>query len=336
MVEHKAGGGVEDAGRLAGEGAAVAGDQPELRLPAGPRLQALGGAALAQQVGQGVEIDRVLQEHRPVGGDREIVQEGEAIEAVAALAQQGAAGRIELHKPHRAARPAVHAKRDHPLGAVVAGIEAGVGAEGLTRLEGPAQQGEAAGFEGFGIEGVGGAGLPEGQELIAQAHHVRVGDVLEPQVECVGQRAAGLLGAEHAPAHEASGLLLRQPTLGAHEAVAQLGGAAAIEAHGADHAVAIEGVVHPAAAALQPAGAVAVKGAAQLRRDRAAGGRQGHVVELDADVAEGAGPVGAVVAAGGGGGCWGGGGWGRSGGHQRRLGGRPRSEAMPPSSRNGV
>ena len=86
MVEHEALGGRHDPWRLAGIGARVARDQPELGLATGLGGQALGGALLAEQEGQRVKGDRVLQEHRPVGGDREVVQEGEAAKAIGALA----------------------------------------------------------------------------------------------------------------------------------------------------------------------------------------------------------------------------------------------------------
>jgi hypothetical protein len=196
---------------------------------------------------------------------------------------------------------------------VVAGIEAGMGTEGLARLEQPIQTREPAGFERVGIECVGFCRLPQGQQLIAEAHHMGVGDVLEPQVESIGHGAAGLLSAEHTAIQETIRLLLRQPALRAHKAVAQLG-AAAGKAQGGDHAVAIKGVMHPVAAALQPTRTVAIERALQLRRDGAADGCDRHPIQLHAHIAEGAGPVGAVVASGG----LGGGRRGPSGGHGDR------------------
>ena len=161
--------------------------------------------------------------------------------------------------------------------------------------------------------------LPEGQQLIAQAHHMGVGDVLEAQVEGIGQSAAGLLGAEHAAVEELVGHFLGLPALGAHEAIAQLR-LTARKAKGGDHAVAIKGVMHPLAATLQPAGAIAVERARQLRRNGTASRRELHPIELHAHVAERTGPVSAVV--------------GR--GSSRSSGHRGSGRREPRSSRNGV
>ena len=86
------------------------------------------------------------------------MQKGEAVKAVAAFAEQLAGlGAIsgELHQADRAAWAAFDAEADHAGGAVVTGIKAGVGTEGLTGLENPIQQTDAPGFEAVGIEGVG-------------------------------------------------------------------------------------------------------------------------------------------------------------------------------------
>ena len=181
---------------------------------------------------------------------------------------------------------------------MVARIEAGMGAEGFAGLEHAIQQGDAFGVEGLGIEGVGGTGLPQGQQLIAELHHMGVGDVLEPHIEGVGEQAAGFLGAEHAAIERLAGLLLGQPALGTHKAVGEVQ-PASFEAQGGDHAVAIKGVVHPVAATLQPTGTVAVEGAVEISRDGAFAGLQRNVAQFLAHVAEAAGPVGAVVAEGG-------------------------------------
>ena len=297
VVEDKAFRGLDQAGFLAGKGATGPGHQPELALLAGLGTEALGRPLLAEHEAEGVEGHGVLEEHRPVGGDGEIVQEGEALEAVGVVGQELAglvAAGGELHQPHRAGGAGLDAEGHQPGLAVVAGIEAGVGAEGLIGLEHAIEQGDALGFEGVGIEGVGGAGLPEGQELVTQAHHLGVGDVFEAQVEGVGDRAAGLLGAEDAAIQHLVGLLFRQPTLRAHETVAELE-RAGIKAQGGNHAVAIKGVVHPVAAPLEPARAIAIEGARQLAGDRAPGGDQRHGAELHAHIAESTGPIGPVV-----------------------------------------
>ena len=107
--------------------------------------------------------------------------------------------------------------------------------------------------------------LPKGQQLITQAHHIGVGDVFQPQVEGIGQAAARLLAAEHTAVQDLPGLLLRLPTLRAHEAVAQPH-ASVLEAHGGDHAVTIEGVMDAMSVPLEAPGTVAIEGARQLRR----------------------------------------------------------------------
>ena len=233
-------------------GATVPGHQPEAGLAAGLGAQALGRSLEPQGKGQGVEGDGVLQKDRPIGGNGEVVQKGEAVKAVAAFAEQlaglGAIGG-ELHQADGAARAALDAEADHAGGAVVTGIKAGVGTEGLTGLENPVQQTDAPGFETVGIEGVGRTGLPKRQKVVAKAHHMGVGDVFEPQVKGVGQGAAGLLGAENAAVEITTGLFLRLPALGAHETVAEAQ-TTALEAQGGDHAVAIKGVVDPMAGAL--------------------------------------------------------------------------------------
>ena len=130
---------------------------------------------MAQQIGQGVEGDGVLQEHRPVGGDGEVVQESKASKAVAPFTQQltgtdpppGIINRGEFHQPDAAAGPGFHPEVDHAGGAMVAGVKAGVGTEGLAGFEHPIEQAQPAGFEAVGVEGVGGTGLPKGQQLIA-------------------------------------------------------------------------------------------------------------------------------------------------------------------------
>ena len=68
-------------------GTGIARHQPEHGLPARLRGQALRRPLLAHHKGQGVKRDSVLQEHRPVGGDREIVQKGKTVEAVATVVQ---------------------------------------------------------------------------------------------------------------------------------------------------------------------------------------------------------------------------------------------------------
>ena len=123
-----------------------------------------------------------------------------------------------------------------------------------------------------------------------------------------------------------AGLLLGLPAFGAHEAVGE-GHAAFAEAQGGDHAVAIEGMVHPGATALQSPRPIAIEGAAQLGGNGPAHGSHRHLGELLAHVAEGTGPVVAVE--------------GGTGGSRLALttggNGHGRGKAlMPPSSRKGV
>ena len=297
VVEDKAFWGLDQAGFLAGEGATGPRHQPELALLTGLGTKALGRPLLAEHEAEGIEGHGVLQEHRPVGGDGEIVQKGEALEAVGVVGQKLAglvAAGGELHQPHLAGGAGLDTEAHQPGFAVVAGIESRVGTEGLVGLEHAIEQGDAFGFEGVGIEGMGGAGFPEGQELVAQPHHLGVGDVFEAKVEGVGDRAAGLLGAEDAAIQDLVRLLFGQPTLRAHEAIAELE-RSGVKAQGGNHAVAIKGMVHPMAAALEPARAIAIEGARQLAGDRAAASEQGHGRELHAHIAEGTRPISPVV-----------------------------------------
>ena len=243
------------------------------------------------------------------------MQEGKALEVVLAIGQQRALTG-KLHQPDRAARAGLHSEGDHAGLAVMAGIETRVGTEGFAFFQQAIQAAEAAGFEGVGIQGVGLGGLPQSQQLITETHHVGVGDVFEAQIERVRSDPPGLLGAKHTAIEKLAGLLLGLPTLGAHETVAQQG-LTAFKTQSSDHPVAIERVVHPMAAALEAAWAVAVQGASQLSWDRAARSRELDAIELHTHVAEGAGPIGAVVAN------------GRSDGHGRQTG-------LSPSSRNGL
>ena len=138
VVEHKALGGRDLQRLAAGLGATLTGNQPELARLARLGAQALGRSLLAQHKAGGVEGHGVLQEHRPVGGDGEVVQEGEALETVGAIGQQLAglgplAG--ELHQADRAAGASLHAEGDHAGLTVMTGVEAGMGTEGLAGLE---------------------------------------------------------------------------------------------------------------------------------------------------------------------------------------------------------
>ena len=162
VMEDKALRCVDHLGALAREGAAIAGDQPELGLPFGVRFQALGGTFLPQDKGQRVEVDGVLPEHSPVGRDGEVMQKGKAVEAVAAVMQEAAVGG-EFHQPHRAARPGFDPEGHHARVTVVAGIKTWVGTEGFTGLEHPVEPAQAAGFEAVWIEGMGFCCFPERQ-----------------------------------------------------------------------------------------------------------------------------------------------------------------------------
>ena len=68
-------------------GTGIARHQPEHGLATRLRGQTLRRPLLAHHKRQGVKRDSVLQEHRPVGSDREIMQEGKAVEAVATVVQ---------------------------------------------------------------------------------------------------------------------------------------------------------------------------------------------------------------------------------------------------------
>ena len=277
--------------------AALARHQPELTRFTGLGRQALGRTLLTEHERQGVERHGVLQEHRPTGGDGEIVKEGEALEAVAAVGHQitgpHTTGLIlcrKLHQPDGAGGSGLDAKGDHAGFAVVPGVKTGMGAERLTGLEHPGQSRQFPGLQGAGIESMGLSRFPERQQLITEPHHLGVGDVLEPQIKGIGQRAARFLGAEHPPVDKLAGILFSQPTFGANKTVGQIG-LSGIKPKCCNHPVAIEGMMHPAATTLQASGPVAVKGASQISGNAAPRCNQWHIREFNSHVAKGAGPV---------------------------------------------
>lgn len=143
------------------------------------------------------------------------------------------------------------------------GINMVVGGEGVAGAQQASEAVEADGVEGQRVEAMRFGGLPEGQEPPGPGQHPRVGDILEPQVEGIGQPPAGALGAEHAAVERSTGSLLGQEAFGAHETIAVVGLSVA-EADRHDHAVAIEGMVHRIAGDIEQPGAVAVEGAVQL------------------------------------------------------------------------
>ena len=179
------------------------------------------------------------------------------------------------------------------------GIKAGMGAEGFALLQHTIQSGQTTGLEAEGIEGMGLGGLPQSQQLIAETHHIGVGDVLQTQIECVRKPAAGLLAAEHTAIEHFPCFFFREPALGAHIAVAELN-TAALEPHGRDHAVAIKRVVDAVPVPLHSAGAIAVEGAVEFSRNGPTRRDQFHIGEFLLNIDECAGPVAAFVAAGGG------------------------------------
>ena len=87
MMEDEAVGGFEDARLLTGKTTGVSRYQPETPFPTGLGRQALSRTLFAGYERKGIEGDGVLQEHRPVGGDGEIVEEGETGKAVGAVVQ---------------------------------------------------------------------------------------------------------------------------------------------------------------------------------------------------------------------------------------------------------
>ena len=224
------------------------------------------------------------------------MQEGKALEAVAAVGQQRTAAR-ELHEPNRAAGAGLDPEGHHARHAVVAGVKARVGTERLARLEQPIQAAQATGFQGLGIQRMGLGGFPERQQLIPEPHHMGVGDVLQTQVKGICSKPPGLLGAKDTPVEEFVRLLFGVKAFRAYKAIAQLG-FAALKRQGRDHPVPIEGVMYPLPTTLEPARAVAIERALELSGDRTAGGRDRNPIELHTNVAEGAGPIRAVVAEG--------------------------------------
>ena len=82
VVEDKPFGSINQPGLLPSKRSTIPRHQPELGLATCLGTQTLGRTLLPQHKRQGVEIDCVLKEHRPVGRDREVMQKGEALEAV--------------------------------------------------------------------------------------------------------------------------------------------------------------------------------------------------------------------------------------------------------------
>ena len=122
------------------------------------------------------------------------MEEGKPLEAVAAVGHQltgpHAVGLIlggELHQSDRAGGARLDAESHHSGLTVVTGIKTRMGTESFSWLERPVQQGDTSGLQSEGIESMGGTGLPKGQQLVPKAHHMGVGNVLEPQVKGIGQ-----------------------------------------------------------------------------------------------------------------------------------------------------
>ena len=138
VMEDKSIRGFQDAGLLAGETTRIPGDQPEATLAAGLGGQALSSSLLSCHIGNRVERDGVLQEHRPVGRDGEIVQKGKAGKAVGTVVKQLTGLRAfggELHQPDGAARTGFDPEGDHAGATVMAGIKTRMGTEGFTFFE---------------------------------------------------------------------------------------------------------------------------------------------------------------------------------------------------------
>ena len=160
--------------------------QPELTSLAGLGRQALSRPLLTEHKRQGVESHRVLQKHGPAWCDREIVQESKSLEAVAAIGHQIACAHTiwlvcggKFHQANGAGGTCLNSEGDQARLAVVTRIEAGVGAEGFPRLKQTLQPREPPGFEGPGIKSVGLSCFPERQQLVAQLHHMGIGNVFK-------------------------------------------------------------------------------------------------------------------------------------------------------------
>ena len=267
MVKHKALGCIHNPRGLACMGATVAWNQPELGLTIRLRLQTLGRTFLAEHKRQRVEVDRVLKKHRPVGCDGEIVQESEAVEAVATVVEKVSCldpgGGIifggEFHQADGAARAGIDPEGDHARPIVMTGIEARMGTEGLAFLQNTTQEADAVGLEGLGVERMGFSSFPEREQLVAKLHNAGIGDVFQPQIKGIGQRTSGFLASEHASIQHLAGRFLGLPTSGTHKPIGQRN-PLSIELNRGDHAVTIKGMVHALTVTLQQPRAIAVEG----------------------------------------------------------------------------
>jgi len=132
-------------------------------------------------------------------------------------------------KPHRAGGgPDLIPKVTHaPFPVVAPDRKRGWAHEGLALLARvPSIRFEASGFQRCrGSERVRVSSLPTAPAACsAQTRTTGFGECSEPQVESVGRRATGFLGAEHSPRYRhLVAAFLGHPALGAHEAIAEAG-----------------------------------------------------------------------------------------------------------------
>ena len=87
---------------------------------------------------QRIEGDRVLEEDRPIWGNREVVQKGKSRETVGTIVQKHTSiGTIrgEFHEPDGAAGASFHPKCDHPRAIVVPSIKTWVSTKRFSLLQ---------------------------------------------------------------------------------------------------------------------------------------------------------------------------------------------------------
>ena len=144
---------------LTSKSTAVSGDQPEFGLAIGVGREALSRSFLSEHKGKRIEINRILQKHRPIRSDGEVMQEGEASKRIPAITEQitgsNSSSSIvcgrKFHQANRAARTCFHSESHHPRVTVMARVETGVSTKGLTSFKHTTKQRDPLCLQGLWI-----------------------------------------------------------------------------------------------------------------------------------------------------------------------------------------
>ena len=159
VMKHKAIRSINDPWFLTRKSTAVSGDQPKFGFAIGIGREALSRSLLSKDEGERIEIDRILQKHRPIGRDGEVMQEGKSGKRISAITEQitgtnssrGIVGGRKFHQANGAARPGFHSEGHHPRVTVMARVETRVSTKGLPFLEHTTEKGNASCLQGLRI-----------------------------------------------------------------------------------------------------------------------------------------------------------------------------------------